>query len=156
MVRKSLVKVLRCLVPLISLQLATACSSVTASQETREGTYEALVAGMECHQQQGLEPAGLECNYQVGESLRFAIVGPGLPGGSVYIYRSNDEEGHFAVLGFDTRCVVVRPGYEREDTRDFAFVSTHDGIVYRSVVECRSAPLASESTQAADEHENAK
>ena len=139
MARTFLVKVLRCLL-LLSLLLAAACSPVMASQQTQEGTYEALVAGMECHQQQGIEPPGLECNYRVGESLHFAIVGPGLPGGSVYIYRANNEEGHFAVLGFDTRCVVVRPGYEREDTLDFAFVSTRNGKVYRSVEQCRSAP----------------
>lgn len=64
---------------------------------------------MECHQQQALEPAGLECNYRVGDSLHFAIMGLGLPDGSVYVYRANDEDGYFAVLGFDTRCVVVRP-----------------------------------------------
>ena len=76
----------------------------------------------------------------MGESLHFAIVGPGLLDGSVYVYRANSEQGHFVVLGKDARCVVVRPGFERKDATDIAFVSTRSGKVYRSVAECRSAP----------------
>ena len=95
---------------------------------------------MECHQQQALEPAGLECNYRVGDSLHFAIMGLGLPDG--LCLRLPGERRGWLFRGSRFRYEVRRrpPGYEREDTLDFAFVSTRSGIVYRSVAECTSAP----------------
>lgn len=57
-----------------------------ASAQRPLGTYETVVSGMNCHQNQ---QGDLECNYRVGRSLHFGIVGVGQKDPSIYFYEAS-------------------------------------------------------------------
>ena len=100
-------------------------------------TYDDVVAGMRCSENQ---LGDLACDYRVGRSLHFEIVGVGEPDGSIYFYAASFEGDYFAVVGLSHGCVIVRPGQSAARTRqaaDLAFVSPRNGKVYRKWEDCR-------------------
>lgn len=124
---------------LTSLLLIAAFSLFPSSSEDTQDrpTYDQVLAGMHCFQN---KLGDLECDYRVGRSLHFGIVAPGKPNTSIYFYAASFDGDYFAVVNMSDACVVVRPGQSAGSTRraDFAFVSTRNGKIYRTLEECRA------------------
>ena len=101
-------------------------------------TYEDVKAGMKCTQNSG---GDMECNYHVGHSLHFGVVGIGKADASIYFYSASSEGDYFAVMGLSHGCVIVRPGKASGQGRslDMAFVSPRNGKVYGSWQACHGA-----------------
>lgn len=89
---------------------------------------------MSCKQ---LSSGRLDCEYKVGTSLRFQISGIGQPD-AVVNFQHVDPQGPFmAGIAPLHGCVIVRPTQPRPDsTASAAFVSPHDGKVYRNWNTC--------------------
>lgn len=100
-----------------------------------KATYDEVVTGRRCFKNQS---GDLECDYRVGRSLHFGIVGVGKPDGSLYFYSASFEGDYFAVVGLSHGCVVVRPGkaLTPERVADLTFVSPRNGKVYQTWEEC--------------------
>ena len=56
-------------------------------------TYDAIVKGMACKQQSSGE---MDCAYDVGKSLRFAIAGVGQPDAAVTFYKVDHDDDYYA------------------------------------------------------------
>ena len=91
-----------------------------------------------------LEPDGaLTCRYRIGASLEFILRRVGEPGVRLQILR-NDREGDYALdEALRGNCLVVRHGWSARPApgaeRNVAAVSAVNGIVYRTLRECRKA-----------------
>ena len=108
------------------------------TQQPRQ-TYDIVVSGMKC-QQNSL--GDMECNYRVGRSLHFGIVGVGQKDPqAIYFYEASMKGDYFAVLGLTHGCVVVRPGLALPEWQrlSLAFVSPKNGRVYRTWESCAEA-----------------
>ena len=79
----------------------------------------------------------LDCDYRVGTALRFQITGVGQVD-AVVNFSHVDPQGDFiAGIAPLHGCVIVRPSQQRPDsTANTAFVSPHDGKVYRNWNTC--------------------
>ena len=134
---------------MLSAMLLTACVARAQSQTRparpasdsgKATTYDAVVRGMSCKQKATGE---MTCDYKVGTSLRFEIVGVGQADVSVHFYKV-DEQGSFtASMAPLNGCVRVVPRSDSSSTAapDLAFVSPSDGKVYRTWNACLKLPV---------------
>ena len=114
--------------------------SRAAGDSNKSTTYDAVVRGMSCKQKSSGE---MTCEYKVGTSLRFEIVGVGQADVSVNFYKV-DEQGSFsASMAPLNGCVRVVPQGDSSATAptDLAFVSPSDGKVYRTWNACLKLPV---------------
>ena len=108
---------------------------VAAAQET---PYAATSRGATCN----LDASGtLNCRYVVGRDLEFALRRVAEPDVTLEIARSDQAGDYYVEPELVSRCVVVRYG-ERSmaisgSNYVFAVVSGKNGMVYRSLRECR-------------------
>jgi len=120
-----------------ALFAALLCATPVAALET---PYAATNRGAQC----GLQPDGtLTCRYRVGRDLEFTLHRVAEPDVTLEIARS-DPEGDYAIEPeLHSRCVFVRYGKRGMALggSDFVFavVSGRNGMVYRSLRECRLA-----------------
>lgn len=113
------------------------CAAPVAALET---PYAATSRGAQC----GLQTDGtLTCRYRVGRDLEFALVRVAEPNVSLEIIRSDPEGDYTIDPSLLSRCVLVRYGGRgmAQGGSDFvmAAVSGRNGMVYRSLRECRLA-----------------
>ena len=79
----------------------------------------------------------LDCDYKVGNSLRFSIAGIGQPDAVVNFLEVDPQGDYMAGIAPLHGCVIVRPTRARADsTPSSAFVSPTDGKVYRNWNTC--------------------
>lgn len=121
---------------LVILMALIGGSGVAASE--RLTTQGDVAAGMKCAPN---SRGDMECNYRVGRSLHFGVVGVGKPDASIYFYSASFEGDYFAVIGLPHGCVVVRRGKGLGQARatDLAFVSPRNGKVYPDWEACHDA-----------------
>jgi hypothetical protein len=112
------------------------CSAASASETVT--THADVTTGMKCAPN---SRGDMECDYRVGRSLHFGVVGVGKPDASIYFYSASFEGDYFAVVGLSHGCVIVRPGKAlgQARTTDLAFVSPQNGMVYRDWQACDAA-----------------
>jgi hypothetical protein len=102
--------------------------------------YLAAWHGTQCD----LEPDGaLTCHYRVGASLEFILRRVGEPDVQLEVLR-NDRKGDYALdPGFLGPCLLIRHGWSARPAtgaeRNFAAVSSVNGLAYRTLRECRKA-----------------
>ena len=97
--------------------------------------YDAVIEGMSCRQ----HPSGrLDCEYAVGEGVRFRIEGVGQESATVHFVKVDSTGGYTAGFAPLHGCVVVRPASGKEDVAS-AYVSLRDGRVHRNWQQCRPA-----------------
>ena len=119
--------------PLVLMLIA--CSVFTAGQVSAS-TFDATVAGMKCEQ----NPVdSLECDYRVGKSLHFGVIGVGDPDAAITFYSVSMDGDYYASVGVAHGCVVVKPGKLTALGAGFAFVSPRDGKVYHDWQTCKQA-----------------
>lgn len=110
----------------------------TSIRTSANPVYDATVSGKKCeeHAQQ------IICDYRVGKSLHFSIVGIGNPDVGVTFMRSDFHGDYYATYGLLHGCVIVKAGkaLHSEISRlgSFAFVSPLNGKVYRTWEECQA------------------
>ena len=118
-----------------ALVAALLCAATAAAQET---PYAATSRGAQC----GLQTDGtLTCRYRVGRDLDFMLHRVAEPSVSLEILRSDPEGDYVVEPELNSRCVLVRFGGRSmaQGGSDFvmAAVSGRNGMVYRSLRECR-------------------
>lgn len=106
-----------------------------AAQET---PFAATSRGARCN----LVPDGsLSCRYRVGRDLEFSLARIGEHDVKLDVVRSDPEGDYFLESTLRDRCVLVRFGKRSlvAGGFDYAFavVSGRNGVVYRSLRECR-------------------
>ena len=111
-----------------------------APDSVRNTTYDAVVRGMSCKQKASGE---MTCEYKVGTSLRFDIVGVGQADVSVSFYKVEEGGAFSASMAPLNGCVRVVPRNDSSATApvDLAFVSPSDGKVYRTWNACLKLPV---------------
>ena len=124
---------------------AVVLSGQANAQSVARPTYEAVVKGMNCKQQQtSLSVTQLDCEYRVGRSLEFVIAGVGEREAAITVVRSSGYEAdYYASIGVAHGCVIVKPGtlareaaFRRGMDADMAFVSPKTGKVYKDWQAC--------------------
>jgi hypothetical protein len=118
-----------------ALVAALLCAAPAAALET---PYAATNRGAQC----GLQTDGtLSCRYRVGRDLEFTLYRVAEPDVRLEIARSNSEGDYTIESSLQDRCVLVRYGRRgmAAGGSDFVFaaVSGRNGMVYRSLPECR-------------------
>lgn len=118
-----------------------------AQSPPRNTTYDAVLDGMSCKQQQSGQ---MDCEYKVGRSLRFVIAGIGQPDVAITFYKADADGDYYASFAVLHGCVVVKPTRLSADTTMFAFVSPRDGKTYRNWPSCHrlAAPAVPTATPA--------
>lgn len=130
------------------MALATAIPlDLTAQNQARNPTYDAVLEGMSCKQRQTGE---MDCEYKVGRTLRFLIAGIGQPDVAITFFKADVDGDYYASFAVLHGCVVVKPTKLSADTTMFAFVSPRDGKTYRNWPTCHrlSAPTVPTATPA--------
>ena len=105
-----------------------------------ETPYAATSRGAHC----ALQPDGtLTCRYRVGRDLEFTLNRVAEPGVSLEIGRAGPDGDYDIEPAMNSRCVFVRYGKRgmAQGGSDYVFavVSGRNGMVYRSLRECRLA-----------------
>jgi hypothetical protein len=118
-----------------ALVAALLCAAPAAAQET---PYAATSRGAQC----ALQPDGtLSCRYRVGRDLEFALNRVAEANVSLEIARSDPEGDYYVETSLQSRCALVRYGKRAMAVGGsayvFAVVSGRNGMVYRSLRECR-------------------
>jgi hypothetical protein len=122
--------------------VAVACVVIAASLEAQSPpptlaaatkTYDAVVQGMSCKQRSSGE---MDCEYKVGNSLRFVIARVGQKDVAVTFLRVDADNDYFASVVPLHSCVVVKPARASDTTTNLAFVSPQDGKIHRSWNAC--------------------
>ena len=113
------------------------CAAPAAALET---PYAATNRGAQC----GLQTDGmLTCRYRVGRDLDFTLLRVAEPNVSLEILRSDPEGDYTVERELNSRCALVRYGKRGMaiSGSDYviAAVSGRNGMVYRSLRECRLA-----------------
>ena len=120
-------------IPFALMLVAISNSGEGAPASTRE----AVVAGMKCEQNTF---GSMECEYQVGRSLHFAVVGVGDEDAAITFYAASFDGDYYARVGVQHGCVIVKPGQAAKGSvTGFAFVSPRNGKVYDDWVSCKDA-----------------
>jgi hypothetical protein len=126
---------------------AGACSSLLAAAllaaagaAAQETPYAALSRGASCN----LETDGsLGCRYVVGRDLEFILKRVAEPGVKMEIVRERAEGDYVIEPSVNGHCIYVRfgpgSGAPPGSRYLFATVSTRNGLVYRTLRECRLA-----------------
>jgi hypothetical protein len=118
--------------------LLAALLLATASAAAQETPYAATSRGARCN----LDASGtLTCRYVVGRDLEFTLRRVAEPDVALQIVRSDQAGDYYVEPELVSRCAVVRYG-ERSmaisgSNYVFAVVSGKNGLVYRSLRECR-------------------
>jgi len=113
-----------------------AVRAASAADQASASTFDAVVAGMHCEQ----NPMGsLECEYHVGKSLYFGVVGVGDPDAAITFYSVSFDGDYYASVGVPHGCVVVKPGKTTGLGGGFAFVSPRNGKAYHDWQSCSKA-----------------
>lgn len=117
-----------------ALLAALLAAAPAAAQET---PYSATLRGAHCD----LEVDGtLTCRYVVGRDLEFSLRRVARRDVKLEIAHSDPEGDYYVEPGLVSRCAVVRFGARSASPGSgyaFALVSGKNGIVYRSLRECR-------------------
>ena len=109
--------------------------SLGASQvNAGEDTYESVLKGKQCKETSG---QSIECDYRVGKTLHVVIAGIGQPDASITFMKSDFNGDYYASIGVLHGCVIVKRG-PVGGMFDFAFISPHNGKVYKGWQECQS------------------
>ena len=113
------------------------CAAPAAALET---PYAATSRGAQC----GLQTDGtLTCRYRVGRDLDFTLLRVAQPDVSLEILRSDPEGDYTVERELNSRCALVRYGkrgmVQGSSQYVIAAVSGRNGMVYRSMRECRVA-----------------
>src|SRR5687768_16577846 len=96
----------------------TLCPFPACAQDSAD-VVTAVTAGMSCRQataplDEELERLGfaprLDCDYRVGRSLHFAILGVGHDDVTITIFRADFEGDYYVSIGGLHNCVVVKQG----------------------------------------------
>lgn len=105
-------------------------------------TYEAVLAGMKCKQEQVTAPQ-FDCEYRVGKSLRVVASGLGENGATFTIMKSDFDGDYYVSVGGmgNHDCAIVKPGGARpvhaaNTFWDIAFISPRTGKVFTTWQEC--------------------
>lgn len=127
----------------ISLSLTLVASRLPAQATQDATTFDAVQRGRICAPSQD-DPRRVDCDFQVGQSLRFIIVGVGLPEGGLEFVKADYQGDYYGGTGFASRCVIIWPGEattknQPSRAKDDAYVSPVDGRVYRDLPSCRAA-----------------
>ena len=79
----------------------------------------------------------MECTYNVGDGLRFAISGIGQVDVVMSVLKTDSAAGYIAGFAPLHGCVIVRPSESRTDSlANMVFISPQDGKVYRNWNTC--------------------
>ena len=124
--------------PKSMLLFAFVIGLVVAGAAPPMSTYDAVVAGMHCEQ---TSVGSLECDYHVGRSLHFGVVGVGDPDAAITFYSVSFDGDYYASVGVSHGCVIVKPGKTSDLAAGFAFVSPRNGKVYRDWQTCADASV---------------
>jgi hypothetical protein len=119
----------------IPLLLGAAAAMATSVHAADNPTFDAVSAGRKC----GDENQQLVCEYRVGKSLRFVVVGIGQPDTGITFYKADWDGDYYATYGLMHGCVIVKPGARAATSTlpSFAFVSPKNGKVYPSWESCQ-------------------
>jgi hypothetical protein len=105
-----------------------------------EEPYAAATRGAKCDLESS---ATLTCRYRVGTSLEFVLREVGEPGVALEVLRDN-REGEYTLDPLQHGpCLFVRHGWSAQVAPGaeyhYATVSTVNGMVYRTLADCRRA-----------------
>jgi hypothetical protein len=122
----------------LGIAILSAClpaASIAQKIDKPNPTYDAVVKGMSCRQRQSGE---MDCEYQVGKSLRFMIAGVSQPDAAVMFYKVDGDDEYTAGVIALHGCVVIKPAKATgaDSVSRFAFVSPRDGKAYRDWQSC--------------------
>lgn len=129
---------------MIGMSLSLTLVARLPAQPTKDGTtFDAVQNGRVCAPSQD-DPRRVDCDFQVGRSLRFIVIGVGLPEGGLDFVKADYEGDYYGSTGFASRCVIISPGAattkdQPSRAKDLAYVSPVDGRVYRDLPSCRAA-----------------
>jgi hypothetical protein len=117
----------------------TFCPHLASAQDS-SAVVKAVMAGITCQQEnvRGLGPR-LNCDYRVGRSLHFAILGVGQNDFTITVYRADSEGDYYVSTVGLHDCVIVRPARATRDLVFVALVSPKNGKVYRDWPSCQRA-----------------
>lgn len=123
----------------LTLGVATLVAGSLSYNAQPASTYDAVVAGMKCTQSTIAKAAQMDCEYNVGMSLRLALPGIGDDAVAFTVLKS-DFDGDFYVsiaAGKVHDCAIVKPGMKSPPTlSDFAFISPRSGRVFHTWQQC--------------------
>jgi len=120
-------------------------SKAASDSASKTPTYDAVVEGMSCKQKSSGE---MWCEYKIGSAIHFIITRVGQADVSVMFLKVAEDGSYGASIAPLNGCVRVT---SRADTaaganpNDIAFVSPHDGKVYRYWNACLKQPVPSPS-----------
>jgi hypothetical protein len=105
--------------------------------------FDATTRGVSC---KATQQGAMECLYKVGRDLEFSISAVGESDAGISFTRSSYSGDYFASFGVLHGCVIVKYGQsglkelnEAKSPFAYAFVSPHNGRVYREWRECQAA-----------------
>jgi len=114
--------------------------ALSAPAAATDEPYAATVRGAQCD----LDSSGaLSCRYRVGASLEFALLRVGEPQVRLDVLRDNREGDYTLDPQRHGACLFVRLGWSARPgpgaEHQYATVSSVNGLVYRTLAECRQA-----------------
>ncbi len=115
--------------------IALSTSNLAGAQSLHNKMFELVVAGTECKQDLN---NWLNCNYKVGQNLKFSIKDAGGSDEVIAFRHSDWDDDYYAVMYFG--CIVVAPGSASKNygEDDNIYVSPKNGRVYRTRQECQA------------------
>jgi len=118
-----------------TLLTVAASMAIAIAHASDNATVDAVSTGRKCSD----ENQQLVCEFRVGKSLRFAVVGIGMPDAAVTFFKSDYDGDYYATYGLMHGCVIVKPGAKSATTTIavFAFVSPKNGKVYSTWETCQ-------------------
>ena len=116
--------------------IALSSLNLAGAQSLLNKMFELVVAGAECKQDLN---NWLNCNYKVGQNLKFSIKDAGGSDQVISFNHSDINDDYAAVMYFG--CIVVIPGHATKNhgKDDNVYVSPKNGRVYQTRQECQSA-----------------
>ena len=104
---------------------------IAATASAEGTTYDIVRAGKTCNEKETF------CEYRVGKSLYFGILGIGSDDTAINFYNSDVSGDYYGSYGIFHDCVIVK----RAAHLDYAFVSPRNGKVYRKWEACKTGML---------------
>lgn len=100
-------------------------------QPSLAGTYDAILAGKACKEDYFQQ---LNCSYKVGKDLFVEIAGIGEKDTGIAFLKSDYHGDYYGKYSLLHGCIIVNNG---NNSSDFAFISPHNGKVYKSWENCK-------------------
>ena len=126
----------------IGLALCAALCLVVLPVWAGQSVYDTVLSGKTCRDSAD-PPEAMECEYAVGNGLRFLINGVGQPDWGIAFYKSSADSDFYGAFSSRHECVGIYRGRKglasMEALADEAFVSPKNGKVYRTLPECQTA-----------------